>query len=60
MKTQQPPKKPQKTQRTKDEIGKDIVFAYKHYKGLKPGSPAFRNISRRLESLSKEMEEAKR
>ncbi len=53
-------KTPTKKQRTKAEIGKDIVFAYKHYKGLKTGSPAFRNISRRLESLSREMEEAKK
>ena len=53
-------KTPIKKQRTKAEIGKDIVFAYTHYKGLKVGSPAFRNVSRKLESLSRELEEAKK
>lgn len=53
-------KTPVKKQRTKAEIGKDIAFAYKHYKGLKAGSPAFRNVSKTLASLSRELEAAKK
>lgn len=49
-----------KTIKTKAQLGKEIVEAYKHYKGLQKGSPAFRNVSKKLQSLSRELEEAKK
>lgn len=45
--------------RTKAEIGAEIAQTYKHYKGLQKGSVAFRNVSRKLQSLSSELEDSK-
>lgn len=53
-------KTPIKKQRTKSEIRADIAKTYTYYKGLKAGSPAFKNVSKKLESLSRELEAAKK
>lgn len=49
-----------KTIKTKAQIGKEIAEAYKYYRELEEGTPAFRNVKNKLKSLSRELEVAKR
>tara|TARA_R100001591_G_scaffold39587_1_gene51205 strand:- start:2522 stop:2668 length:147 start_codon:yes stop_codon:yes gene_type:complete len=46
--------------RNKEKISKELVETYKQYKGLQKGSVAFRNVSRKLQSLSRELEDCKK
>lgn len=43
--------------RDKEEIVKDLNVTYKEYKNLNRGSPAFREVSRKLISLDIELQE---
>ena len=47
--------KPKRVQRTREHIVADLQKEAKKYKGLKPGSVAFRNVSKKLQSLDKEL-----
>lgn len=49
-----------KTTRTRAEIGQEIAQTYKEYKRLNAGSPAFKNVSKKLLSLDRELQEAQK